>query len=158
MFQVKSNRLLKWTLSAFFASLWLQENVITYVAQIFDSLYIHFAYLEGPPDQEICILVICIYFLNLYYVPGTGERGGFNGEQSNLMSTYWKRPWCWWRLKSGGEGDDRGWDCWMASPTQWTWVWASSWRWWRARKPGVLQSMGSQRVGHDWVTELNWWS
>ena len=67
-----------------------------------------------------------------------------------------ERPWCWERLKAGGEGDDRGWDGWMASPTRWTWVWASSGRWWRTGKPGVLQSMGSQRVGHDWVTELNW--
>ena len=52
-----------------------------------------------------------------------------------------------------GEGDDRGWDDWMASPTQWTWVWASPGRWWRTGKPGVLQSMMSQRVGHDWETE-----
>ena len=57
------------------------------------------------------------------------------------------------RLKAGGEGGDRGWDGWMASPTQWTWVWASSGRWWRTGKPGVLQSMGLQRVGHNWVTE-----
>ena len=70
--------------------------------------------------------------------------------------THWKRPWCWERLKAGGEGDDRGWDGWMASPTWWTWVWASSGSWWRAGKPGVLQSMGSQRVRHDWATELNW--
>ena len=58
--------------------------------------------------------------------------------------------------KMGGEGDDRGWDGWMASPTQRTWVWVGSrsWRW--TGKPGVLQSMGSQRVGHAWVTELNW--
>ena len=62
------------------------------------------------------------------------------------------RPWCWERL-GAGEGDDRGWDGWMASPTQWTWIWASSRSWWRTEKPGVLQSMGSQRVGHDWVTE-----
>ena len=67
-----------------------------------------------------------------------------------------KKPWCWERLKVGGEGDDRGWDGWMASPTQWTWVSASTRSWWRTGKPGVLQSMGSQRVGHDWVTELNW--
>ena len=60
------------------------------------------------------------------------------------------------RLKAGGEGDDRGWDGWMASLTQWTWVWISSGRWWWTGKPGVLQSMESQRVGHDWVTELNW--
>ena len=67
--------------------------------------------------------------------------------------THWKRPRCWERLKAEGEGDDRGWDGWMASVTQWTWVWASSRRWWRTGKPGVLQSMGLQRVGHDWVTE-----
>ena len=55
--------------------------------------------------------------------------------------THWKRPWCWEGLKAGGEGDDRGWDGWMASPTQRTWVWASSRSWWRTQKPGVLQSM-----------------
>ena len=68
----------------------------------------------------------------------------------------WKRPWCWERLKAGGEGDNRGWDGWMASPTQWAWVWESSRSWWRTGKPGVLQSTRSQRVGHDCVTELNW--
>ena len=70
--------------------------------------------------------------------------------------THWKIPWCWERLKAGGEGDNWGWDGWMAFPTQWTWVRASSGSWWWTRKLGVLQSMGSQRVGHDWVTELNW--
>ena len=60
------------------------------------------------------------------------------------------------RLKVGGEGDNRGWDGWMASLIQWTWVWASSGSWWWTGKPGVLQSLGSQRVGHDWATELNW--
>ena len=72
-----------------------------------------------------------------------------------MQITDWKRPWCWERLKAGGEGDDKGWDGWMASPTWWTWVWASSWSWWWTGKPGVLQSMGSQRVRHDWATELN---
>ena len=66
---------------------------------------------------------------------------------------HWKRPWCWEKLKAGGKGDDRGWDGWMALPTQWAWIWASSRRWWRTGKPGVLQSMGSQRVGHNWVSE-----
>ena len=70
--------------------------------------------------------------------------------------THWKRPWCWERLKAGGEGDDRGLDDWMASSTRWTWVWVSCGSWWWTRKPGVLQSMGSQRVGHDWAIELNW--
>ena len=69
--------------------------------------------------------------------------------------THWKRPWCWERLKVG-EGDDRGWDDWMASPTKQTWVWASSGSWWWIGKPGMLQSMGLQRVRHEWVTELNW--
>ena len=70
--------------------------------------------------------------------------------------TYWKRLWCWERLKVGGEGDDRGWAGWMASPTQWTWVWVKFGSWWWTRRPGMLQPMGSQRVRHDWVTELNW--
>ena len=59
------------------------------------------------------------------------------------------------RLKVGGEGDDRGWDGWMASLTQWTSVWVDSRSWWWTGRPGVLQSMGSQRAGHNWVTELN---
>ena len=70
--------------------------------------------------------------------------------------THWKRPWCWERLKVGGEGDDRGWNGWMALLTGWTWVWASSGSWWWSGRPGVLQSVGLQRVGHDWGTELSW--
>ena len=70
--------------------------------------------------------------------------------------THWKRPWCWERLKAEGERDDRGWDGWMEAPTQWTWVLVASRSWWWTGRPGVLQSMGSQRVGHDWVTELDW--
>ena len=62
------------------------------------------------------------------------------------------------KIKGRGEGDDRGWDGWMASLTWWTWVWASFGSWWWTGKPGVLQSMGSQRVRHDWATELNWTS
>ena len=70
-------------------------------------------------------------------------------------STLWKRPWCWERLRAGKEGDDRGWDGWMASPTQWAWVWANSGRQWRTGKPGALQFMGSQRVNHDQMTQQN---
>ena len=70
--------------------------------------------------------------------------------------THLKRPWCWERWKAGGEGDDRGWDGWMASPTRWTWVWVGSGSWWWTGMPGMLQSMGLQRTGHDWPTELNW--
>ena len=69
---------------------------------------------------------------------------------------HWKRPWWWERLKAGGEGDDRGWDGWMASLSWWTWVWASSWSWWWTGKPSVLQSMGLQIVRCNWATELRW--
>ena len=58
-------------------------------------------------------------------------------------------------IGAGGEGDDRGWDGWMASPTWWMWVWVNSGSWWWTGRPGVLRFMGSQRVGHDWATELN---
>ena len=99
----------------------------------------------------------------------------YGWESWTVLSVHWK-DWCWswnsnplatwceeltglkrpWgRLKAGGEGDNRGWDGWMASPTQWTWVWVNSGSWWWTGKPGVLPSMRSQRVGHDWVTELN---
>ena len=67
----------------------------------------------------------------------------------------WKDPDAG-KLKVGGEGDDRGWDGWMASPTQWTWVRVNSGSWWWTEKPDVLQFIGSQRVGHEWATELNW--
>ena len=70
--------------------------------------------------------------------------------------THWKRLWCWEGLGAGGEGDDRRWDGWMASLTQWTWVWVNSGSWWWIGRPGVLRFMGSQRVGHDWATELIW--
>ena len=84
------------------------------------------------------------------------------GWNSNTLTTWWvelthlKRPWRWERLKAGGEGNDRGWDGWMASLTQWTWVWVNSGSWQWTGRPGVLQSMESQRVGHNWETELNW--
>ena len=70
--------------------------------------------------------------------------------------THLKRPWCWERLKVGREGYGRGWHGWMASPTQWTWVWVNSGSWWWTGMPGLLQSMGSQRVRDKWVTKLNW--
>ena len=66
------------------------------------------------------------------------------------------RSCCWEGFGAGGGGDARGWDGWMASPTRWEWVWVNSGSWWWTERPGVLQFMGSQRVGHDWATELNW--
>ena len=70
--------------------------------------------------------------------------------------THLKRFWSYERLRAGGEGDDRGWDGWMASPTRWAWVWVNSGSWWWTGRPGVLWLMGLQRVRHDWATELNW--
>ena len=69
--------------------------------------------------------------------------------------THWKRLCCWEGLGAGGEGDDRGWDGWMASLTRWTWIWVNSGSWWWTGRPDVLRFMGSQRVGHDRETELN---
>ena len=70
--------------------------------------------------------------------------------------THLKRPSCWEILRAGGERDNRGWDGWMASLRQRTWVWVNLGSWWWTGKPGMLWSTGSQRVRHDWVTELNW--
>ena len=70
--------------------------------------------------------------------------------------THLKRPWCWGRLKLGGQRVHTGWDGWMVSVTRWTWVWVISGSLWWTGRPGVLQSMRSRRVWHDWATELNW--
>ena len=74
----------------------------------------------------------------------------------HLMLTHLKRPWCWERLKANRTGGGRGCDVWMASWTQWRWVWVNSGSWWWTGSPGVLWSMGSQKVSCDWVTELSW--
>ena len=68
------------------------------------------------------------------------------------------KSWLIWKDPDAGKdwGDDRGWDDWMASLTQWTWVWVNSGSWWWTGRPGMLWSIGSPRVGHDWATELNW--
>ena len=85
-----------------------------------------------------------------------------NNTHNELETWKWKenrdqmkRPWCWERLKMEGKGNNRGWDDWIASLPLWTWVWTSSGSLWWMGKPGVLQIMRSQRVGHDWATELN---
>ena len=94
--------------------------------------------------------------------PGCSLEGMMLSWNSSSLATsceeliHWKRLWCWEGLGAGGEGDDRRWDGWIASPTQWTWVWVNSGRWWWTGRPGVLWFMGSQRVGHDWATKLNW--
>ena len=126
--------------------------------------------------QRIDTFELC--WRKLLRVPGTERRSyqsilkeisheySFDGLMLKLMLRYFGHPmWRtdflekilgWERLKVQGEGDDRGWDGWMASPTQWTWVWVSSRHWWWTGKPVMLQSMRSLRVGHDWATELNW--
>ena len=92
--------------------------------------------------------------------PGCSLKGLYWGWNSSILATWCeelthlKRPWCWERLRAGGEGDDRGWDGWMTSSTWWTWVWVNSGSWWWTGRPGVLWFMGSQRVGHHWATEL----
>ena len=68
--------------------------------------------------------------------------------------THLKRPWCYKRLWAGRKGDERGWDGWMASLVRWTWVWVGSESWWLTRRPGMLQSMGSQKIRQNWATEL----
>ena len=69
--------------------------------------------------------------------------------------THLKRPWGWETLRTGREGDDKGWDGWMALPTRWMWVWVNSGSWWWSGRPGVLWFMGLQKVGHGWAAELN---
>ena len=94
--------------------------------------------------------------------PGVHWKDWCWGWNSNILATsceeltHWKRPWCWEGLRAGGESNNRGWDGWMATPTRWTWVWVNSGSWWWTGRPGMLQFMGSQRVEHNWATELNW--
>ena len=94
--------------------------------------------------------------------PGVHWKGLCWSWNSNILATWYKklthlkRPWCWERLRAGGEGDYRGWDGWMASLTQWTWVWVGSGSWCWTGRPSMLWFMGLQSVRHDWATELNW--
>ena len=112
----------------------------------------------------------------LFRVPWTARRSDQSILKEIVLNTHWKdwcwswnsntwatwceelthlkKPWFWERLTAGEEGDDRGWEGWMASLTQWTWVWVNSGSWWWTGRPGVLQSMRWQRVRHDWATKL----
>ena len=71
--------------------------------------------------------------------------------------THWKNPYCWEKLRAEGKEGIRIWDGWMESPMQYTWTWASPRRCWGTGRPGLLQSIGSQRVRHDWATEQQQW-
>ena len=89
-----------------------------------------------------------------------GRTDCWSGNSNTLATwceelTRWKRPWFWKRLKVGGQGDKRGWDSWTVSLAQWIWVWVNSRSCWCTGRPGMLQSLRSQRVGHNWATELN---
>ena len=109
---------------------------------------------RGRARQRERCLIMCESTLNIHW-----KDWRWSWSYNTLASwyeelTHWKRPWCWERFKAG-EGDNRGLDGWIASPTQWTWVWVSSGSCWWTGKPGVLQSMGSQRVEHNGATGLN---
>ena len=88
------------------------------------------------------------------HIFGYFGRNNAKAETPVLWPPHAKSWLCWEGLGAGGKGDDRGWDGWMASLTRWMWVWVNSGSWWWTGRPGVLQFMGSQRVGHDWATEL----
>ena len=122
--------------------------------------------LKASPEKTGTWCMIYLYKISrINKSMGTGARFVVKrwGGNSNTLATWCEEltclknwlSWYWQRLKAGEEGDNGGWDGWMASPTQWTWVWVNSGsRWWTGR-PGVLQSMELQRVGHNWATELN---
>ena len=96
--------------------------------------------------------------------PGYSLEGLMLKLKFQYLATWWeklthlKRPWCWERLKAEGEGDDRGWDGWMASLSQWTWVWVDSGSWWWTGRPGELQSMGLSRVFNATVQKHQFFS
>ena len=108
--------------------------------------------LQGDPTSQSWRKSV----LNIHWMDWCWSWNSSTLATSWEVLTHWKRPWCWEGLGAGGEGDDRGWDGWMASPTRWTWVWGNSGSWWWTVKPGVLRFMGLQRVRHNWATKLNW--
>ena len=111
-------------------------------------------------ESTLCMMWPKYWSFNFSIIPSKEYPGliSFRMDWLDLLAVQGtlksQRLWCWEGLGAGGEGDDRGWDGWMASPTRWTWVWVNSGSWWWTGRPGVLQFMGLQRVGHDWV--LNW--
>ena len=128
--------------------IWVSPRKIK-IKRYFITLYSHFIY--------IYIYSVCIFISRYIYRCKIYTYIYIYSTTSCEELTHWKRLWCWEGLGTGGKGDDRGWHGWMASLTLWTWVWVNSGRWWWTGRPGVLQFMGSQRVGHDWATELNWY-
>ena len=107
--------------------------------------------LQGDPTSPSWrISVLGVHWKDWYWSWNSNPLATWCEELTCL-----NRPWCWERLRAGREGEYRGWDSWMASLTQWTWVWVDSGSWWWTGRPGMLQFVGSQRVRHDWATELN---
>ena len=109
-------------------------------------------------EIQLSLAPICLFSLNFHYLSILKEINPEYSVEGLMMRLKPPDAKSWLNEKDADAGKDWGhyekrWDGWMASPIQWTWVWASSGRWWRTGKPGVLQSMGSQRVGHDWATE-----
>ena len=146
----------------------LPTNVLLVKAMVFPVVMYRYECwtIKKAEHRRIDAFELC-YWRRFLRVPWTARRSNqsilkeispgcsLEGLMLKLKLQYWliwKDPWCWERLKAGGEGDDRGWDGWMASPTQWTW---SEWTPGVGDGQGGLASMGLQRVGHDWVTELN---
>ena len=129
----------------------LQPLKMRIYIQIYDMKYTHLLFYIYTSYKIIHPLGKCLSFWKCIH-----WKDWCWSWNSNTLATWckeltqWKRPWCWERLKVGREGDDRGWDDWMASLTQWTWVWVSFWSWWWAGKPWGC------RVRHDWATKLNW--
>ena len=117
---------------------------------------------ERPQQKQVCCGHLDVLlpelsenkFMLSHYIYRTDAEAPILRPPDAKSQFTGKRPWCWERLKAGGEGDNRGWDDWMASLTPWTWVWASSGSWWWTGKAEVLQPLGSQRIRYDWVTDL----
>ena len=115
--------------------------------------------ISGSYKQKLCSqssrtfhISVSVFWLS----PPIFRTARHTNESPHKELTLWKRSWCWEGLKAGGEGNNRGWDGWMASPTKWTCVWVNSGSWCWTGRPGMVQSIGSQRVRHNRATELNW--
>ena len=170
-----SPRILEWVAYPFFSgSSWPRNQ--TRVSCIAGWFYTNWVMREAHNDYVCVCVCVCVCKLwcwrRLLKVPWTARRSNQSilnrsvlgvhwkdwcwSWNSNTLATsceeltHWKRLWCWKGLGAGGEGDNRGWDGWMASPTQWTCIWVNSGSWWWTGSPGVLQFMGLQRVRHYW--------
>ena len=138
---------------SFFFLLWMSNYFSIVCWNAFAPLSkIGWVYLCGCVPR-FSILFFC--FLNIHWEDWCWRWNSNTFATWCKELTHWKRPWCWERLRAGGEGDDSGWDGWMASPTWWTWVWVSSGSWWWTGRSGSCSPWG-RRVGHNWATELNW--